>query len=60
MVGTGEPVATGDTQGTSWLMYGPGEGEGRLEEGRGVEEGVLMREWPVRRRGSGELGGGFG
>lgn len=37
-------------------MYGTSardSADSRLEEGRGVEEFVEMREWP-RRRGSGE------
>ncbi|KAL9072594.1 MAG: hypothetical protein Q9161_003452 [Pseudevernia consocians] len=53
------PVANGnygDKEGRSWVMFGTSEGDGadsRLEEGRGVEEFVEMREWP-RRRGGGE------
>ena len=33
-------------------MFGPtkgGSGDSRLEEGRGMEEGVQMQEWPRRR-----------
>ena len=59
----GGPVASGsygDEGGTSWFMYGPGEGDARFEEGRGLEEGVQMREWPMARRASGDSGRVFG
>ena len=59
MANNGDPVATGsygDENGTSWLIYGPSRGDAfgnsRLEEGRGMEEGVLLQEWPRGREGS--------